>query len=857
MALAAGATVVHPVARHRARGRAGRGRAAPRSSIAAAAVGNLLDAFEAGLRKTLARMGISTRRLVRRRRSCSRRSSSTPEVDRALLPGGAGLARAASASRRSPSGSSGAARPRSRVAAADAGEQAAATRLRPLPRRRRAPPATRRRSWQARSRRRRARAVDAPTPHGDRRDVRDGARRRRSRVVRDELASAGRAAHGRSRSTRSSPPASIARRFVAVGDERRRADARGPPGADDRDAASRRRGEHRRGRRGPGLVRPDADGERHDARIKQVASARFGVTATYLARAEQLEIKIAQGSKPGEGGQLPARKATAEIAALRRGQPGSRCISPPPHHDIYSIEDLAQLIADLRAINPARPDRRQARRVSRGVGTIAAGVAKAGADYVHLAGHAGGTGRQPAQLDQARRRALGARARRGPPDAAAERPARPRRAPHRRRPPDRPRPAGRRAARRRGVRVRDGDARRARLRHGPPVPPRHVPDRDRHPARGPAGQVRRTPEQVERFALPWPRTSAASWPRSARRSVGEVVGESRRFLVPTAGRATLDLGGGRRRARWSASRGAPRASPRSARRRRPAAARHRRSSVRLAAALHGQGPAAAPTGLALVDRRPLVRCRAVRRDRARRAAPGRSARAARRGRPELRRVRRTAASSCGSSGQANDYVGKGLSGGVVVVAPGARPRGRAAVARRSPATPACTARPAAGSTSSVGPGCASPSGTAAPRRSSRASAPHGCEYMTGGVVVVLGPVGANFGAGMTGGRAYLYDPTGGTSPALDARSVRGDPAVGGRRRPRGWRRARGRAARPARRPREAGLGARRAPPRRARPWRPTSGWSSRCGGGAGRRSAVPTSNSIAASSAIAPAVPAA
>ena len=96
-----------------------------------------------------------------------------------------------------------------------------------------------------------------------------------------------------------------------------------------------------------------ADGRRRDARIKQVASARFGVTATYLARADQLEIKIAQGSKPGEGGQLPGRKATAYIAALRRGQAGQSYISPPPHHDIYSIEDLAQLIADLRAINPA------------------------------------------------------------------------------------------------------------------------------------------------------------------------------------------------------------------------------------------------------------------------------------------------------------------------------------------------------------------------------------------------------------------------------------------------------------------------------------------------------------------------
>ena len=144
----------------------------------------------------------------------------------------------------------------------------------------------------------------------------------------------------------------------------------------------------------PAWYVPDADGGRHDARIKQVASARFGVTATYLARADQLEIKIAQGSKPGEGGQLPGRKATAYIATLRRGQPGQSYISPPPHHDIYSIEDLAQLIADLRAINPgARIGVKLV--ASRGVGTIAAGVAKAGADYIHLSGHAGGTGASP------------------------------------------------------------------------------------------------------------------------------------------------------------------------------------------------------------------------------------------------------------------------------------------------------------------------------------------------------------------------------------------------------------------------------------------------------------------------------
>jgi glutamate synthase (ferredoxin) len=129
-------------------------------------------------------------------------------------------------------------------------------------------------------------------------------------------------------------------------------------------------------------------------KIKQVASARFGVTADYLVHAEELEIKIAQGSKPGEGGQLPARKVTEYIARIRHAVPGTPLISPPPHHDIYSIEDLAQLIHDLRAVNPRA--RIGVKLVSgAGVGIIAAGVAKAGADVVTIAGHNGGTGSSP------------------------------------------------------------------------------------------------------------------------------------------------------------------------------------------------------------------------------------------------------------------------------------------------------------------------------------------------------------------------------------------------------------------------------------------------------------------------------
>ncbi len=136
------------------------------------------------------------------------------------------------------------------------------------------------------------------------------------------------------------------------------------------------------------------DGERLDNKIKQVASARFGVTPGYLRRADELEIKIAQGSKPGEGGQLPSAKVTALIAKLRHTQQGIQLISPPPHHDIYSIEDLAQLIYDLRAVNPrARVGVKLV--AEAGVGTIAAGVVKAGADYVQISGHDGGTGASP------------------------------------------------------------------------------------------------------------------------------------------------------------------------------------------------------------------------------------------------------------------------------------------------------------------------------------------------------------------------------------------------------------------------------------------------------------------------------
>jgi glutamate synthase domain-containing protein 2/glutamate synthase domain-containing protein 1/glutamate synthase domain-containing protein 3 len=131
-----------------------------------------------------------------------------------------------------------------------------------------------------------------------------------------------------------------------------------------------------------------------NSRIKQVASGRFGVTPEYCVFADELQIKMAQGSKPGEGGQLPGHKATDEIARLRHTQPGVALISPPPHHDIYSIEDLAQLIYDLKQVNPlAAVSVKLVAEV--GVGTIAAGVVKGLADVVHIAGADGGTGASP------------------------------------------------------------------------------------------------------------------------------------------------------------------------------------------------------------------------------------------------------------------------------------------------------------------------------------------------------------------------------------------------------------------------------------------------------------------------------
>src|SRR5258706_1053357 len=171
----------------------------------------------------------------------------------------------------------------------------------------------------------------------------------------------------------------------------------GEGGEDRRRYAPVKAGESLQSRLGKGRVEVDfplREGDSLKSKIKQVASGRFGVTAEYLASAEMLQIKIAQGAKPGEGGQLPGKKVSEYIAELRYATAGVELISPPPHHDIYSIEDLAQLIHDLKNSNPEALI--SVKLVSEvGVGTIAAGVAKGKSDHVTIAGHDGGTGASP------------------------------------------------------------------------------------------------------------------------------------------------------------------------------------------------------------------------------------------------------------------------------------------------------------------------------------------------------------------------------------------------------------------------------------------------------------------------------
>jgi glutamate synthase (ferredoxin) len=530
----------------------------------------------------------------------------------------------------------------------------------------------------------------------------------------------------------------------------------------------------------------DLDGVRHDAAIKQVASARFGVTATYLARAEQLEIKIAQGSKPGEGGQLPARKVTPLIAALRRAQPGQSLISPPPHHDIYSIEDLAQLIADLRAINNgARIGVKLV--ASLGVGTIAAGVAKAGADYIQISGHAGGTGASPlssikhagipwelglAEVHQVLMR-------NGLRDRVALR-------------TDGGLQTGRDVlvaallgAEEYGfgtaalVALGCDMARQCHLDTCPTGIATHREDL--------RAKFSGTPEHVERFFRAIAEDVRRELAAAGVRSLADAIGEARSLLAPAADqRPTVDLGRLVSAPVWRAAE-TRRADPAVARfevPRQPASA----TEVQLAGSYthlphvvpdpvihtieHADSPVEEqPNGVKV----PV-------------STAERSFGAHISGLAELGVVRRPVRwrleGSAGQSfgcfagplvslelvGQANDYVGKGLSGGVVVVRPEDELLERATELAIAGNT--CLYGATAGRLHVVGH-----AGMRFAVRNSGATAvvegvgAHCCEYMTGGVVVILGEVGRNLCAGMSGGRVYLWDPAGERVRGLDQASA--------------------------------------------------------------------------------------
>jgi glutamate synthase domain-containing protein 2/glutamate synthase domain-containing protein 3 len=496
-------------------------------------------------------------------------------------------------------------------------------------------------------------------------------------------------------------------------------------------------------------------GDRRDAAIKQVASARFGVTADYLARAEQLEIKISQGSKPGEGGQLPGRKATAFIAGLRRGQPGMTMISPPPHHDIYSIEDLAQLIGDLRAVNPtARIGVKLVAGV--GIGTIAAGVAKAHADYVMVSGHAGGTGASP--LSSIKHAGLPwelglaevhqVLVRNHLRDRVALR-------------TDGGLQTGRDvvvAAMLGAEEFGFGTAAlvaigcdMARQCHLDTCPTGIATQREDLRAKF-AG----TPEQVVAFFTALAEDVRRELASVGARSLDDVLG--RADLLEPVPASALVLDRVVSAPRWEV----------------PA---ERRGSAPRDQSRPTTGPSpsgfevdALPAILERVAASRLVTIRARVTPRDRGIGTRLAGALARRPEPrQLPRVRYELTGSAGQSlgafsvagmriavtGQANDYVGKGLSGGTVVVKP---PEVLADGQRQALAGNVCLFGATGGTLHVLGH-----AGMRFAVRNSGARAvvegigAHGCEYMTGGTVVVLGPVGPNFGAGMTGGRAFVLD----------------------------------------------------------------------------------------------------
>jgi glutamate synthase domain-containing protein 2/glutamate synthase domain-containing protein 3 len=501
--------------------------------------------------------------------------------------------------------------------------------------------------------------------------------------------------------------------------------------------------------------------------IRQVASARFGVTTRYLATAGELQIKMAQGSKPGEGGQLPGKKAVPHIARVRHAPPGVTLISPPPHHDIYSIEDLAQLVHDLKRVNPTAPV--GVKLVSQaGVGTVAVGVAKADADAVTIGGHDGGTGASPLgsikhagtpwELGLAEaQQALVANGLRGRVRLAVEGGLK----------------TGRDVVMAAALGADEFGFGSAAL-----VAAGCVMARQCHLDTCPAGiatqredlraKFRGTPEDVIRFF-----TSVAEEVREILALVGarrlaDVVGRVDLLTVRPgrAGKAaTLDLEG------LLATAPGPRRFEQ-ARVVEPApddleeqVLAHMRDTPL------GPIPLTMTVGVTNAVRSLGARIAGelTRRHGDRRLPPG-----------TLRLACRGAAGqSFGAflvdglrldlTGVANDYVGKGLSGGEIVVRDPGGDGGRVL----------------AGNTCLYGAtsGRLFVAGRAGERFAVRNSGAvavveglgdHGCEYMTAGAVVVLGPVGRNFGAGMSGGRAFVLDTEGALAAQVNPELVEVD-----------------------------------------------------------------------------------
>ena len=498
-----------------------------------------------------------------------------------------------------------------------------------------------------------------------------------------------------------------------------------------------------------------------NSKIKQVASGRFGVTPEYLINAEVLQIKVAQGAKPGEGGQLPGHKVNDMIASLRFARPGVGLISPPPHHDIYSIEDLAQLIFDLKQVNPqalvsvklvAEP----------GVGTVAAGVAKAYADLITISGYDGGTGASPLSSIKYAGTPWELGLAGDAPDPAAERPAASRAAADRRRAEDRSRCDQGGDHRRRELRVRyraDGGAR---LQVPAHLPSQQLRDRCRDSTQRAALEVlhRAAGNGHELLPVRGPARCARSWrpgraqPAGPHRADASTCRSSRvrrrgsaswisSPILSTAGMAAGCAAVLRTPSNAPFDKGE--LAERMVRDMLPAIEGKKRRRVEL------RSPQLQP--LASV-----------------RACPARSPGA---GVTTAWRIRRWPCASRATSGQsfgvwnagglhlylegdANDYVGKGMAGGKIVLR---HPRNARYVAKETIIMGNTCLYGATG-------GQLFAAGVAGERFAVRNSGAiaviegagdHCCEYMTGGVVCVFGRTGVNFGAGFTGGFAYVLD----------------------------------------------------------------------------------------------------